>query len=198
MPRKHKKHHKVPATYLHGFTDDDGKLWIVNRDFKIYSGKPESVLSESDYYTIHFPSGGGTLTIETEYLKSIEGTYATLYREKIKNRKRIDLETKAKLSIFVASMLERQTSMRKSLQNFFNDAQEKIDHLRSLPKEAKRKLASTPSFTRGKGIPADDFLKLGKDVRFLHSSMIPERVDFLAPIIFKMKWAFIVIMVVYL
>lgn len=192
MARKNVKHHKIPATYLRGFTDESGRVWISNREFNIYPGRPESVLSESDYYTVRFPSGGGTLVIETEYLNGIEGNFATLYRENIKSQKLIDQKTKAQLSIFVASMLERQPSRRASLDKFFKDAREKVNHMRALPPEAKKRLAQFPSITKGEGIPADEFLKMGEDVGSLHSSMIPSGVNSLAPIIFDMKWAFLI------
>ncbi|MBP7774163.1 DUF4238 domain-containing protein [Candidatus Woesebacteria bacterium] len=192
MARKNVKHHKIPATYLHGFTDSNGQVWISDKTFNIYPGRPESVLSESDYYTIRFPTGGGTLAVETEYLKGIEGNFTTLYKKKIKNREPIDQSTKAELSIFVASMLERQPSQRTSLEKFFNDVREKDEHLKALSPEAKKRFAQFASITQGNGIPAEDFLEMGKDIGSLHTSMIPEGVQFLAPIIFDMKWAFLI------
>ena len=192
MSRPNKKHHKIPATYLHGFTDSGGHLWVADRNYKIYPAKPETVLSESDYYTVRFPSGGGTLVVETKYLNGIEGNYATIFEKIIKNKEPVDLETKAQLSVFVASMFERQPSKRDSLQKFFSDVKEKVEHMRALSPETKRRLAKIPSITSGKGIPADEFLEMGKDVGSLHTSMIPEGVDVIAPIIFDMKWAFVV------
>ena len=89
MPRPNKKHHKIPATYLHGFTVKNGQLWIINKNLKLYSQIPENLLTENDYYTVRFSTGGGTLDIETKFLGGIEGKFAEIYRTKIKDQKTI-------------------------------------------------------------------------------------------------------------
>lgn len=192
MSRSNKKHHKVPATYLRAFVNSSGQLWVIDKEFKIYASKPENLLSETDYYTIRFPAGGGgTLEVETKYLNGIEGNYAAIYERIILNRREIDAETKAQLSIFVASMMERQQSRRESLKKFFNDVKKQVEYWKEAPAEAKKIFNSLPH-DPSKSIPAEDILRMGQDVGSLHTSMIPDMVNFLAPVIFDMKWAFMV------
>jgi len=193
MARPNKKHHKIPATYLENFTDSNGNLWVADREFKIYSQTPSGLLTENDYYTIHFPDGGGTLVIETKYLGGIEGSYADLYKRKIGKFEQITKREKATLAIFVASMMERQPMARESLKKFFSDAEEMITHLRGLPDDVKKRAASLPIASgSGPSISADELLEAAKDVGSLHSSLIPNTVSGTAPIIFNMNFAFLV------
>jgi len=192
MARPNKKHHKIPSTYLSGFTDNTGQLWIADRKLKLYSQKPKSILTENDYYTVRFKNGGGTLNIETKYLGGIEGSYASIYKEKLSNHKPISRIEKAKLAVFVASMLQRQPAIRKSMEKFFQDVTEMIKHMEEVPIEQRRKYASIMPPSSGKGIPASDLIEAGKDIGSLHSGSIPKGVTNIAPIIFGMHWAFVV------
>lgn len=191
MPRHNKKQHKVPATYLHGFTNSENRIWIADQNFKIYSQKPENVLTENDYYTVKFPHSGGTLSIETKFLNGIESTYARIYRDKLAKQLPITIEDKAELSIFVSCMFDRVSNRRDSLEKFFKEIKEKTEHMRALPDNVKKSLASFPTSNSQNSIPAEDLLKIGEDVPSFHSSGIPETVAFMAPIIFNMNWIFI-------
>lgn len=193
MARPNKDQHTIPKTYLQGFTDFQGILWVADENLKVFSRKPDQILTERDYYTIKFPSGGGTLAIETKYLNGIEGSYATIFKNTIAKKKQLNKEEKAKISVFIASMLERQSNSRDALKKFFNDAEEMIKHLRGLPDHVKKR-ASTFPIASGGGptISADELLEMGKDVGSLHSSLIPDTVADIAPIIFDMRWVFMV------
>ena len=190
MPRPHKKHHKIPRTYLEAFTDTSGRVWVADERFNVYQQKPKNILTENDYYTIRFESGGGTLDVETKFLNGIEGSYAGIYREKIATRTPITEKEKAILAVFVTSMMERQPVRRDALADFFKRLEEHVTHMRGLPDRVKQNLAKMPNLSSGEGIPADEFLKMGKDIGSLHTSLIPESIPELAPIIFDMKWAF--------
>jgi len=192
MARPHKKHHKIPSIYLHAFADANGKVWIANKDLKIFQQSPENILSEKDYYTVRFPHAGGTLSIETKYLNGIEATYSKIYKETISNKKILSLEDKAKMSIFIASLFERAPNRREAMQQFFDRAKEMMDHMKNLPEKSKRSMGSPLLSSGGPTISGDELLELGKDVGSLHSSLIPDTVEELAPIIFRMNWAFLV------
>jgi len=191
MGRPNKKHHKIPRVYLEGFTGSDGKLWVADKNLKIFAQSPHGLLTENDYYTIRFPSGSGTLDIETKYLGGIEASYGNLFVSKISKLQRLTDEEKAILSIFVASMLERQPASRIALDRFFADVKEHVEHLKMIPPEKRNVFAAIPP-SDSEGIPADVFLEAGKDVASLHTSLIPGTVTKIAPIIFQMHWAFIV------
>lgn len=190
MARPNRGHHKIPRTYLQAFTNPEGKVWVADRKFNLYPQDPLHTLTENDYYTIRF--GGGTLDVETKFLGGIEGTYATIHRDTLQKHLPVSKADKARLSIFVASMMDRQPMMRESMKKFFADAEEMITHLKGLPDSAKRGMAAMPSISSGgSSISADELLEMGKDVGSLHSSLIPETVVEMAPIIFDMKWTFV-------
>lgn len=191
MARPNKGQHKIPRIYLEPFTNLSGTLWVMDRNLNPFQRKPSHVLTEKDYYTIKFKTGGGTLDIETKYLGGIEGAYSKVYRDKIAKQLPIDLHDKAVLAIFIASMIERQPVNRKSWERFFSDVKNMTDHMRNLPEESKKAMARIPS-SGGPTFSADELLEIGKDVGSFHTSLIPNGVRYLAPIIFDMKWAFMV------
>lgn len=192
MARPNKKHHKIPRTYLEGFTDSEGRIWVADERLNLYPQKPKNILTENDYYTIRFESGGGTLDVETKLLNGIEGSYAQIYRDKVAVKGNVTEKEKAVLAVFVTSMMERQPVRRAALEDFFKQVKEHVTHMRGLPDKVKQNLAKMPNISSGEGIPADDLLKMGEDIGSLHTSLIPESIPELAPIIFNMKWAFLV------
>lgn len=131
MARPNRGQHKVPRTYLEAFCNEEGRVWVANDQLNIYSERPHNVLTERDFYTVRFPTGGGSLLIETAYLGGIEGTYASLYREKLVPRQQLSDKDKVLLSVFLASMIERSPRRRASLQNMFDQVGEKVAALRS-------------------------------------------------------------------
>ncbi len=192
MGRPHKAQHTIPKTYLQAFTDADGNLWVADVNLKVFSRKPDQILTERDYFTVRFPTGGATLAIETKYLNSIEGTYANIYRGKISKKDILSNEEKAKMAIFVASMIERQSNSRDAMNKFFDDMKEKIKHLNALPDEAKKKYEGLIYDKKSPSISGDEILEMSKDVGSLHSSLLPETVADIAPIIYDMRWVFMV------
>lgn len=192
MARPHKGQHKIPRVYLQEFVDAEGLVWVLDQKLNIYSQKPSKILTEADYYTVKFKSGGGTLDVETKYLGGIEAAYSKVYRDKLLKKEAISIKEKAILAIFVASMMQRQPGRRESLKKFFADVRETVEHLRNLPESSKRALAALPDTSNGNSISADELLAMGEDIGSLHTSLIPQTVGDLAQIIFDMKWAFLV------
>jgi hypothetical protein len=198
MARQHKGQHKVPRTYLEAFTNADGRFWVANDQLKIYPAKPHNVLTERDFYTVRFPSGGGTLLIETEFLGGIESAYAEIYRTKLKDQKALTEHEKGVMAIFVASMLERSPRRREAMQQFFDEVTSKTGAMQAAvdamtPEERAefgKRQPPVSEESHKNSIPASEFVRLGKDVPSLHSSEIPRMVAFTAPILFDMKWGF--------
>lgn len=201
MARPHKGQHKVPRTYLEAFTDESGYFWIGNNQLNIYRDKPHNVLTEKDYYTVRFPTGGGTLTIETEFLGGIEAAYADAYRRKLKTRQQLNNKEKGIVAVFLASMLERSPRRREAMRQLFKDVtayvtqvQTAIDAMSPEEYEQFVRLSALigPPDDNNDSMPADEFIELGKDVPSAHSSQIPHVVSATAPILYDMKWGFMV------
>ena len=200
MPRPHKKQHKVPRTYLEAFTNEDGRVWVSDNKLRLISEKPKNILTENDFYTVRFPDGGGTLKVETEFLGGIETTYSRIYQEKISQHLPLTKIEKAEMAIFVAAALERSPRRREALQDGFDQVRDMTEKMRAMvagmtPEEKKAFEAAQPPVceeSRRNSIPADEFLEAGKDVASFHSAGIPEGVITIAPIIFEMKWTFLI------
>lgn len=198
MARPNKKQHKTPRVYLEAFTNADGRVWVSDDKLRIYPEKPKNILTENDFYTVRFPNGGGTLVVETKYLGGIETAYGKIYQDKISQRKPLTVMERRVMAIFIASMLERSPRRREAMQDMFDQVRRITEQMRATvagmtPKQKRRFEAAQPFVTaedRKKSIPADEFLKAGKDVPSFHSAGIPESVAAIAPIIFDMNWGF--------
>lgn len=197
MGRPNKGQHKVPRTYLEAFTDSDGFLWVGNNEGKIYRDKPHNVLTERDYYTIRFPSGGGSLIIETEFLGGIEAAFADIYRRKLATRQQLDDQEKGVMAIFLASMMERGPRRREAMQQFFDEIKKRTEAMRAMvdrmtpeEKEDYARLLAPNRGDRRNAIPASEWIEAGKDVPSLHSSEMPRMVAAIAPILYDMQWGF--------
>lgn len=190
MGRPNKKQHKVPRCYLEAFTDESGTLWEADQRYNLRPNKPERILTERDYYTVRLPDGkGGTLFIEKEVLGNIEAAYADVYKRVIKPRKPIEVQDRAVLSIFIASMMERVSPRREAMQDFFAQLKKFEDFGKDLTAEEKARISTYGGpIDKGNAVPLSDMLKAGEDIGSLHSSMIPDTVAVTAPIIFDMKW----------
>lgn len=113
---KKKKQHIIPKCYLENFTDEDGNLYVLElNEKKIFPTKPKKILTDNHFYTIKFPQGGGSLVVENT-LEKIESKYASIFHNKIKERKPLDIEERALMSIFVATMLLRTEAFRKNIE----------------------------------------------------------------------------------
>ena len=200
MSRQHKKQHKVPRTYLEAFTNKDGRVWVADNKMRLFSQKPKNILTENDFYTVRFPDGGGTLKVETEFLGGIEATYSIIYQEKIFKHLPLSKTEKAAMAIFVAATLERSPRRREALQDGFDQVRDITEKMRAMvagmtPEEKKAfEAAQTPvsEESRRNSTPADEFLKAGEDVASFHSAGIPEGVVATAPLIFEMRWTFLI------
>lgn len=192
MGRSNRQQHKVPRCYLEAFTDDTGTLWEADQRYNLRPNKPTNVLTEHDYYTVRFPDGkGGTLHIEKEVLGSLETAYADIYDRVLKHKKSITTHDKAVLSLFIASMMERVPARREALNDFFKEISEVHESLKGVIPEDDARFA-TPVQKNANSIPLSELVKMGEDVGSLHSSSIPHTVAGIAPIIFDMKWSFMV------
>jgi hypothetical protein len=164
MGRPNRQQHKVPRCYLEAFTDKNGTLWEADCHYNLRPNKPASVLTERDYYTVHFPDGkGGTLYIEKDVLGNIETAYADIYVRVLKPRKPLNLHDKAVLSLFIASMMERVPARREAWEDLFSQLRKFNEFAKDVtPEQAAR--YSTPMPQNANSIPLSEALKAGEDV----------------------------------
>lgn len=197
MGRPNKGQHKVPRIYLAAFTDTKGQVWVADNKLNLYSGKPGEVLKERDYYTVRFPTGQGSLVIETKFLGGIETAYADVYREKLSQHRPLTPEGRATMAIFIASMLGRGPRMRDAMENSFQQITEMMDKteqaVATMTEEKRRALANYQSIGAAEEtIPGSVVREWAKDIPSLHSASIPNTITSAAPIIYQMKWNYMV------
>ena len=142
-----KKQHYVPQCYLREFADpktfseDEPRIWIFDRDGKNRRwDKIKNVLASNDLYTLRI-KGQKSYVIE-ETLANLEGKYATVFREKIKNKLPLNEEEHIILCAFVSAMLQRTLRHKDSLRQFYKELIERAEAMEKAhnlePKESNR------------------------------------------------------------
>lgn len=120
-----KNQHYVPACYLREFANPkDGFVWIFGKDGKTKRRqKPEKTFTSNHLYTIDVK---GTKNYHIEKtLASIEGEYATLFRDKIKKKLPLTEYEHIVFCIFIAAQLQRTLRFKRNQENFI---QQLIDY----------------------------------------------------------------------
>jgi len=189
---KKNKQHTVSRCYLEKFTDEDGLLWVLNANNKIFRTKPESILTEKHFYTITLPWKGGSFIIE-DTLANIESKYARIFDTKIEKEKGLTKEERGVVAIFVASMLQRTKPQRESLRNMFIELDKKMEKWRLIFEQnpKARRLSSTLPRS-GESISHSDVKKVIEKFGEFHSVSLIKSVPELARIIFRMQWAILI------
>ena len=186
-----KRHHTIPKCYLENFTDENGKVWVLDIKDKIFDVKPENILVEKHFYTITIKSGEKSLIVE-DTLANIEGAYISIFRDKIEKRLPLTIEEKAKVSVFIAAMFLRTKSTRENLKSMFQQLRDTIiewkEQSKNLSEEQKRVMAATPS-SGGEKIELEDIDNYLNNSSEYHSMNIIEQLPGIAQIIFDMKWS---------
>ncbi len=109
-----KKHHYLPQFYLRRFANDDGKLWVFDRETKSYRCvTPKEVGQENHFYTFIDKDGKKNGAIET-YFSDIE-TYASNIIEKLLRLESLTKEEKGNFSSFIAFQRTRTPEYEKTL-----------------------------------------------------------------------------------
>jgi len=76
------KHHYVPVFYQNHFTADDGLLWVYDRLLRTCKQlHPRSICFQHDLYTLTNENGERVQTVETGFLRNMDGTSAAILRE---------------------------------------------------------------------------------------------------------------------
>jgi hypothetical protein len=170
------KQHFVPRCYLSEFADpNDGLLWIFSKDGKnLRRSNPKKTFVSNNLYTIKI-KGIKDYRIE-QTLSSIEGRYATIFKDKIKKKLPLSDYEHIILCIFVAAQLQRTLSMKKNQENFI---QQIIDH-------GKQLLMVHGRDTNSKQI--QEWKAYKNDI---HKLQLVEGLPFLTDVLYKMSIAFI-------
>lgn len=189
--------HTVPKCYQQNFTDSDGRIWLLNPKptLRVYSNAPRNTLTRKDYYSLSFLGADNALIIEKGFLGGLESQFAEIYHTKIKKHIRLDDEEKAAIATFLAAQLSRVPYQRDALVDFINRIEEHVKPFMELSDEQKRKMTqySSPLLQdSGESMPVSKLLEIRDDIDTNHTMMLPGLTIDIAPVIYKMKWSFMI------
>lgn len=175
-----KNQHYIPQFYLREWVDSNTPqghepyVWVFDRKTRKGRKKaPHNIFSETDLYTINLKSGGKVYAIE-EALSNLEGKYATIFREKIKNHLPLNEEENIFLCAFVGAMLQRTIRHKDTLEKFYDDIIER-----------------TESLERQNNLQPKESLKLKKQKENVHKLGLVKSLPDLTELLMKMSVAFL-------
>src|SRR2546426_11068638 len=120
-----KRHHYVPQCYLREFVDPktppgyEPYVWIFSKDGKKKEKRaPKNTFNQTDLYTVEI-RGQKNYAIETS-LAQLEGRYAEIVRQKIKNHLPLTEQEHVVLCAFVAAMMQRTLRVKVKLESFID------------------------------------------------------------------------------
>lgn len=188
---KQKRQHTVPRCYLENFADQEGFVWVLDTENKIFKIKPENILVENNFYTVTLKNGEKSLLIE-DTLANIEGAYANIYQNKISKDKFLTPEERAKISVFLSAMIHRTKPNREGMRNMIQRLKGTMEDWKKqfeMNPKAKEFSSHTPS--SGQSITINDIDEYLEDFDEQHSINVVDHSIHTAQIIFDMKWAVI-------
>lgn len=186
-----KRHHTVPRCYLENFTDERGRVWVLDTKDKIFDILPENIFVENHFYRITLKNGTKSLVVENT-LANIEGTYADIFRNKISRGKSLTQQEKANVAVFVAAMFHRTRPQREDMRRMFQNLKESMEEWReqfkTLSPEERRTLGATPS-GGGATVTLEELGAGLKDFDEYYAADLISQTVHTAQIIFNMKWS---------
>jgi hypothetical protein len=121
-PRKlSRRHHYLPQMYLRGFADDDGLVWVFDRQNNtfLHQGVINTAVKK-DFYTVVGPDGEKSDAIETLMANSVEGPTKCIIEKLDKRNLNWEGEDRAILALFVTLLRTRNLAFDRD-QNEFTD-----------------------------------------------------------------------------
>jgi hypothetical protein len=110
-----KAQHYIPESYLKGFTDKQGSLWVCEKFKPIRESKPKLEANLPDYYT-HHDNGERDETAE-DILMQVESRAARIIRKLANPQYTLTPEAAGHVIIFIAFMFARVPTWREHLDN---------------------------------------------------------------------------------
>jgi hypothetical protein len=188
-----KGQHYITESYQLNFSDVKGKIWVLDKNDKIFSTNPINTFKEAHFYTITFPSFPKPLLVERT-LAGIEGDFATVVKEKLEKGISLTNDDRVSISLFVSAMFIRTKTQRDNIKNFLTNTLRKIRSIKSDPKlvEFYKSIPSSSLDKKDSFLSEMELEKGLEDFDSFHSLTTMDNMYKIAPIIFEMKWIFLV------
>jgi len=181
---KQKGHHYITESYQRGFTDENGHVWVLTPEGKIFNSNPENTFKEDHFYTIKLPQGGGSLAAE-KTLAELEGAYIAAI-SKIEKGEELTDDDRIHIAMFVAAMFTRTKIHREHLKGFLENVIDKGERM----KEAMRgkKMPRALESSGGPSMSLTELKEGMKDLDTQQTLMMMTNTLEMAPVILEMNW----------
>lgn len=187
--KQQEQQHTVPGSYLENFIDENGHVWILDTDDKVFNVNPDNVLKERHFYSL--PGSGGEKDMSVEdTLASIEGDFKNIYREKFAKNLFLNDEERVAVSVFIAALMTRTRPYRDHLKKSFKEIEHWMEDWGKYPMsdEEKRTMEAIPS-SGGATIDLETLKSGLKNFDEHHSTSILRSLSHSAALIYHMKWS---------
>jgi len=198
---KKKRHHYIPQFYLESFTDprNEPYIWVYEkRNPNVRKAKAVNIAFEKHYYSYTLQSGEkDTETLENA-LADLENRAAPIL-QKIKNEETLSEQEKEVLSYFIAYSMTRVPNYRKNIEKIGEKIIKKSMIILASDRERFKSTIKGYEKKTGKKtkVPIEDFIKaiMSKEIDVKTSpefslGMMGIAKE-LAPIFYRMRWAFL-------
>jgi hypothetical protein len=187
--KQQEQQHTVPGSYLENFTDENGHVWVLDTDDKIFNVNPGNILKERHFYSLPGSDGKKDMSVE-DTLASIEGDFVGVYRERFAKDLLLADEERVAVSVFIAALMTRTRPYRDHLKNSFEEIKSWMEDWEKHPmsEEEKKTLAATPS-SGGATIDLETLKEGLENFDEHHSISILRSLSHTAALIYHMKWS---------
>ena len=188
-PKQQEQQHTVPGSYLENFTDENGHVWVLDADDKIFNVNPENILKERHFYSLNNSAGEKDMSVE-DALGSIEGDFINIYRDKFAKDLFLTDEERVAVSVFIAALMTRTRPYRDHLKNSLEEIKGWMEDWEKHPMsdEEKKTMEAMPS-SGGATIDLETLKDGLKHFDEHHSTSIMRSLSHSAALIYHMKWS---------
>ena len=187
--KQQEQQHTVPGSYLENFADENGHVWVLDTDDKIFNVNPDNILKERHFYSLTGSDGEKDMSVESA-LASIEGDFVNVYREKFAKDLFLTDKERIVVSVFIAALMTRTRPYRDRLKNSLEELRDWMEDWEKHPisDEEKRTMEAMPS-SDGATIDLETLKDGLKRFDEHHSTSILRGLSHNAALIYHMKWA---------
>ncbi|MDB5259867.1 MAG: hypothetical protein JWN37_98 [Candidatus Nomurabacteria bacterium] len=185
-----KRHHFIPDSYQRNFINNEGKVWVLDKEKKLFQTNPTNIFAEAYFYLLPGTTEEEQLRVEN-LLGLIETDFGAIYKEKINIGLQMTQMEKGKLSYFVACMYLRTKFMRNQNLDMYKKMrsamQEWGEHYKNMSDEQKETFASLHHSSDSATITIDDMDYAIENNNEIHTEQLISLLPEIADILFNME-----------
>lgn len=198
-PKPKKRHHYLPVFYLNGFTDNNGCLYVYDKESKsVFESSPEGVAYENDYFSYITPEGEKDSETVENFIGELEGEFAKPLKKILNSEPLLDDE-RITFAYFIASMMVRVPNFRDNIRKGTGEALKHINTFIASNKESFERMMSKKGDEMKGGMSLEAFRQFMLNPDNYKVDVNPQyatgmalwQMESMAKVFYDMKWAFI-------